>query len=1105
MVSRRLEELKDYTLYLWLTDVDGVNSSAIIPVQFTTMDVTPPVFVTGPDVNEFLANSVRLSASINEAGTIYWAVVEAGTDYPKPNNQDPDQNTEDQKRAKLDSDFAKLQVANGMNCLQKGQVTVQANAQATINVTGLQPEKAYDFYYLAKDNAGPNRNYSETVKMITIYTLDKEPPVVKQYFSDYSGRDNTQNPLPNTDIILEFSEAVRSNATTESKSWVDLYNAIVPGSNPLAGVLNASITMYQDTGSGRPTPVKAKYLLDDDSTDWVIDFTQAEVEMKDGKMLLTFPKSGLQMSSGGTYYFRLNSITDTSNGQNPMVPGTVDYTNMADGGHSIPKFTTVFAQVNLSNPGVGASDAPIRKGVNKNGSLNDPTYVDLSFRMSPQATEKVDQRNSYDLYLWSDTIVKYDLYYRIVEIGSDGYTVTPVTKKLKDDAVAGTKKNYLLDISNKTLADMDIDDKGWIYLGNSREVNPQEGELAGKAVNRHFNLLESNKFPPLNRLSENYSYEFAIELTEMVGSETRATWNGQISFDVYVAAGLSNSLYTLGTGLNKTLWEQYVQRGLTNGGIASIGLSPQDTDYLRIRQLFTDTQLPVFAANRPEFLDDYIGDTFATINLSLDRAGKIYYVVAPVGEITTRIKMDGATDTLSGIDAWNKVTGTGTGNEPVGGPVEDMGYTVEAPTKLSIYRRTEYAGNSRIHTGVIDYKGGGSNFELVLKESPQNNVSGLIPNKEYFAYFVIQGAAQEYSEVYCHRFKTTDINRPKILLNDVGGGLVNVTTSNVPGDLDYVVYTSMNLSRVTYMNDPLSKYLATGKTLPTAYAGYTVLQALTEYYKDATAQAGDKLSGTYMGPGFDDYSVFDAYANDSIKGTVSTLIQQRNQNQPTGGDNGVITERDVPRELNQKVIPDMVKNTPYTVLVVGRHPSSTDSVTNYTFKAIQGVMIPDQDAPNATSARASITYDTTAGEYKGTVTINFDKELYWVKDRTSTTALPVHQSCGDAGVGTTCVDIIKYVGKGGGSVTNGDTVDTVTRTLTFGYSGYTSGDGFSFVNSGFLCNYDRAPQEKQIECTIKSEYIELGNLGKVAGVYVEVTFGGQVIGRSQTIAAVKQP
>ena len=46
--------------------------------------------------------------------------------------------------------------------------------------------------------------------------------------------------------------------------------------------------------------------------------------------------------------------------------------------------------------------------------------------------------------------------------------------------------------------------------------------------------MEAMPLPPLNRLSENYSYEFSIELTEMVGSEKRETWNGQISFDVYI-------------------------------------------------------------------------------------------------------------------------------------------------------------------------------------------------------------------------------------------------------------------------------------------------------------------------------------------------------------------------------------------------------------------------------------------------------------------------------------------------------------------------------------------------------------------------------------------
>lgn len=1070
MVSRRLEELKDYTLYLWLTDVDGVNSSEIISLQFTTMDVTPPVFVTGPDVNEFLANSVRLSASINEAGTIYWAVVESGTDYPKPNNQDTDQNTEDQKRAKLDSDFAKLQVANGMNCLQKGQVTVQANAQATINVTGLQPEKAYDFYYLAKDNAGPNRNYSETVKMITIYTLDKEPPVVNQYFSDYSGRDNTQNPLPSTDIILEFSEAVRSNATTESKSWVDLYNAIVPGNNPLAGVLNASITMYQDTGSGRPQPVKTKYLREDQSFDWVIDFTQAKVEMKDGKMLLTFPKDGLQMASGGTYYFQLNSITDTSNGQNPMVPGTVDYTNMADGGHNIPKFTTVFAQVNLSNPGVGTSDAPIRENANSNGSAGDDTHVDLSFRMSPQATEKVDQRNSYDIYLWSDTIVKYDLYYRIVKIESDGYTVTPATKTVDE--------KYLLDSRDKT-----IDSRGWVYLGNSGEVNPQNGELAGKTVNRHFNLLESNKFPPLNRLSENYSYEFSIELTEMVGSEKRETWNGQISFDVYVAAGLSNSLYTLGTGLRMDLWEQYKELGLTNSGIASIGLSPQDTEYLRIRQLFTDTQLPKFATSRPEFLDDNIGDTFATINLSLDRAGKIYYVIAPVGQITTTI--DKGTQ-LDNEAAWAVVAGNdgeGGGTPPVGGAPEDMGYKVISPTKLSIYRRTEYAGNSLIHTGVIDYPGGGSNYELILSEA---NKTPLLPETKYFAYFVVQGASQEYSEVYCYRFKTTDVNKPQILLYDVGAGHVNVNTQNVPGDLDYAIWTSYNLSANNVLKWELTANKNPNVTIPSAYQTYKVVENGVEVTKNMTLLQAILTTYDHSQAGadgdvkLDGYSVFDVYASDSVKAQVRDLIQSRNQNSPSGGGNDFMTDKNTPEDITAKNIAagELKTNTPYTILVTGRHPSSSDITSSYTFKGRDNIVIPDQDAPKATGASGSLDHDGTK-KFNGVVTIRFDKELYWVADRLSTTALPVHQGC-NCGDG---VDIVDYVTKGGVTVTATDTVKHVTSTITLTYSNMSEGQEFSFVSSGALSNADRIPMEGSIVCKLVKVSETTGTSGMVTKTY----------------------
>ncbi len=41
-----LEELESYDLYLWLTDVDNGQSSAVKKLSFTTVDGTPPVFNT---------------------------------------------------------------------------------------------------------------------------------------------------------------------------------------------------------------------------------------------------------------------------------------------------------------------------------------------------------------------------------------------------------------------------------------------------------------------------------------------------------------------------------------------------------------------------------------------------------------------------------------------------------------------------------------------------------------------------------------------------------------------------------------------------------------------------------------------------------------------------------------------------------------------------------------------------------------------------------------------------------------------------------------------------------------------------------------------------
>ena len=42
----------------------------------------------------------------------------------------------------------------------------------------------------------------------------------------------------------------------------------------------------------------------------------------------------------------------------------------------------------------------------------------------------------------------------------------------------------------------------------------------------------------------------------------------------------------------------------------------------------------------------------------------------------------------------------------------------------------------------------------------------LSPQTDYIVYFVIQNTAQNYSEVQCYRFTTTDVGTPYITLNN---------------------------------------------------------------------------------------------------------------------------------------------------------------------------------------------------------------------------------------------------------------------------------------------------------------------------------------------------
>lgn len=634
-----LEELESYDLYLWLTDVDGGQSSSVKKLSFTTVDKTPPVFNTEPTINKVDKTSVGMYANLNEAGTLYWVVVAQGEEYPKP--------LAGQSGAvDLASDTAKLQVSAGMNALKSGKVSMSEGKDVTFSVSGLEAEKAYDLYYVAQDKAG---NYSATVKKLTIHTLDPNAPTVAQEFTKYNG-DDKDTPLPNTDIRLVFSEEVQDAAT--NTSYVELYQAVTQAAEgaakdaareTMANVLRNSIKLYVDTGNGRPEVVPEAPAEEDKKAteDWVIDYRYAEITLEEGKTVVTFPTksaaatSGLNLESGVEYYFEIEAgtIADTSATKNIM------------GKTKLTPFKTVFAIVNLSNPNItslGLSD--------KSEAEN---RVDVSWKLTPMTTENTADSIDWDMIIWSDTSASFELYYRNTVTGEGAQAE-------------------------------------WKQLGSYTVTVPDGTDRVGVSLTRHF-LRPSNApdFDQLNTLQENAEYEYAIHFTQIGSLTDPDTWSQRLNIGVNILAGDTNSLQTLANNLSEENYNAMVPSALTNIG--------QPDDFNLIKQ-FSDQTPPTFASNHPTF---EAGSSVVDMYLMLDRPGTLYYVVAPLGTVPTTGKdADGEncnfSDGSEPGEGYDKLPAEGYYE----GTTFRYQQEISAPARLNIVNAsTTYGANPRIKYG----------------------------------------------------------------------------------------------------------------------------------------------------------------------------------------------------------------------------------------------------------------------------------------------------------------------------------------------------------------------------------------------------------------------
>ena len=1065
-VSNRLEELKDYTLYLWLTDADGMNSSQVQALQFRTEDRTPPVFDPDPDPNAATETetSVTLTAGLNEAGTIYWAVVPEGQPYPLPNNQsnplDKD-NILDEKgspvSAKLESEYAKLQVQNGRSATKRGSVAVRdANTDATINITGLKAATSYDLYYVAKDAAG---NFSIAVKKITIRTVDNVKPLVRQYFSNFQGDDETRNPMANSDVILEFSENVTAG---NSRDLLTLFNIGFKGVKDellsdtqaqaaLYDALSRNFKLYQvDTAtndkidvpewdsnnSATPTPP--------DTAPW-INYRNVVVQASkngDGKIEVVFKNgSAVALASGSRYYFEITGIRDNAN--NETIPTTLNPKNCVGTQHVLDYFDTVFALVNLA-PGDGVSDVPEWKGEEggKGSVVGDKTYarVDTSFLVRPQSTGNSDPNIRYELVLFTDAAVDYDLYYRAY----DSKTGAPIP----DDK--------LLPSANKP------DSKGWIYLGNKSTGMTEGMDWDGGAVNYDLIGVPEDKFPYLIDLDENATYEFAVSVTEKDANPTYESWSGLVNFRVYVLSSGPSALWNFiryrddfnPEGIDA--WDT----GVTTTSGRSIGTYGTD-DFVTVRATFVDTQEPKFASG-PSFLP---GDTFVDVNVALDRPATIYYVVVPRKSVLeTRIEIPGPGQTGI-VNSLNDTFDPTTGNPVIQDFWTAVNKQTNSPTPGTL---TEYkvqdnyppaqnlSNPSKFYPdevyGTFQYTTGGRQQSIPINNTTTGKM--LDPLTEYYIYMVVKGNSSKLSEVYVYNFETSDTAKPQITLREAGGGAAYAQTQ-VPARLSYVLFTTTEMNKIPMLN---TSKTATGNKM----SDWSTTVAGTSY---ATMTVFDALRTEYNGSG---YTVFDQFASENAKLTLARYIRDSavgnalTRQTVTTAAQGSIFRSDINH------IKEMTPNTPYALLAVAHHVSSSEG-SGDTFAALYNYLtVPDTVAPTlkpdgvtgngrpdpALNPGGQPTANTV---FKGTVTLAFDKPVYWSADGNGGgSALPVVNNSTKDPVNTntaTWVGILQDMGGNKDSIScSGTSTGPASSTFTLKYDGLHIGDSIILFDQGFIAN-----------------------------------------------------
>ena len=316
------------------------------------------------------------------------------------------------------------------------------------------------------------------------------------------------------------------------------------------------------------------------------------------------------------------------------------------------------------------------------------------------------------------------------------------------------------------------------------------------------------------------------------------------------------------------------------------------------------------------------------------------------------------------------------------------------------------------------------------------SVEDLSPQTDYIVYFVIQNTAQNYSEVQCYRFTTTDVGTPYITLNNQSPDVQFKTSES--SELNYVLVAYNQIpdflkgkfaTEANMDQEDLKKFQSSGLN-----QNMTILEALIETVRQGSGNEGP--------------SVFDMYAKASLRDRVGKLIRrnQSGDSMTTVASGPISLEKNVPQVKQFEQYMNM--NTLYYCLAVARNKDGTEDG----FKAIGGVNIPDNDPPvlTVTGGKAN----ATGTGWSGTVTLSFSENLYWLSEDRQTLKEVWTKAPATPAEKKKAVYILDEAFGIGGSAAKklklaSGALASPSGTFTFSYAGVVEGDTLVFFTTGY--------------------------------------------------------